>query len=41
MSPMHPRYWRNMLVLGSIILVGWGIYEAAVWVAEMMGGRVW
>lgn len=37
MSPMHPRYWRNMLVLGSIILVGWGVYEAGKWAWEVWG----
>ena len=28
MSPMSPRYWRNMAVLGSVVLVGWLVWQA-------------
>lgn len=37
MSPMYSRYWRNMLILGSIILVGWGLYELRKWAWGVVG----
>lgn len=32
MSPMYSRYWRVMLFLGSLFLVGWGAVELGKWV---------
>lgn len=28
MTPMHSPYWRSMLILGAVVLAGYGIWMA-------------
>ena len=28
MTPMHPRYWRNMAVLGAVVGAAWLVWQA-------------
>jgi len=32
-TPMSPRYWRGMLILGAVVAVGYGGYRliASAW----------